>query len=541
MPKSEAQVAMCEDLDEQGQVIAGSYKYARSNAASTPGSPVKQQMNTSRKKSSRRAEPPASSVPSESDSTEHASSTRKNKEKRLSTRNKGKEVVVEKRPQIRSAKTTPSRSRASDEASYYGVTQQTIASSRPRAYTTRPKSYYGQSPASRPPLSQSALYAQGPPGPLAPNQASYPPPYWGAQPLGSSPFGTSPMAPPASTDYFGRGPDLASRFVRPENRPRSAAGMRPASYVADDYDAPENYVVRRPSLSKRTPKEREDQIRMPPPSRPQTTQPARQIFKAPPPQRKSVQFPDEEEFLELEPDYAPLARQPSMDYSKALPIRPRRQSVGPEYNYDQYALEPVSTKSRREREKRRSSTSFGPGSKLDEQIRTAAQYQDEVNGGPTAHLTVENLRQVKNGSSSHSTRSSASRDESSYRQSATTRTTRSGSGDDDITIKLHGAAAVVEIGATKFNCKGGEINIPRGGGGSDRGTVYEEDLKSRASRQDRPLVRTRSNSQSRYARALPAPQYGGGYVPYPAEYAPYPMGYQPYGGYPHYEDDGGYI
>jgi hypothetical protein len=552
MPKSDVKPMCCEDADDDGQVIEGSYKYARSNIASTPPSPVKQhpqqqqQMNTSRKKSSRRADPTSPPF-SESDSTEHASSTRKNKEKKFSSRGKGKEVVVEKekRPQSRTIKTTPARSRASDEASYYGVTQQTVASSRPKAYTARPQSYYGQTSASRPPLSQSAQWSgyapPGPPGPLAPNQSSYPPPQWMvAPPLGSSPYGASPTSGLGSMDYFGRTPDpLASRFVRPEHRPRSAMGMRPPSYGPDDYEAPEKSIIRRPSLSKRTPKEQEDRMRMPPPSRPQTTQPNRPVFKAPPPQRKSVVFPDDE-LLDFEPEY-PLSRHTSIDYGKALPIRSRRQSLGPEYNHEQYAIEPVPTKSRREK---RRSTSYALGNKHDDQIRNASQYQDEVNGGPTAHLTAENLRQVKNGSSSHSTRSSASRDESSYRQSATTRTTRSGSGDDDITIKLHGGA-VVEVGSTKISCiKGGEINIPRAGGGSDRGTVYDDDLKSRASRYERPVARTRSNSQSAYTRALPAPPYGGYAPPLPyhnhMEYAPYPSGYAPYGAY-HYEDEGGYF
>jgi hypothetical protein len=115
----------------------------------------------------------------------------------------------------------------------------------------------------------------------------------------------------------------------------------------------------------------------------------------------------------------------------------------------------------------------------------------KIKGSPPVRLMVPHHK-TKNGSISYSTRSSASRDESSYRQSATTRTTRSGSGGDDITIKLHGGA-VVEVGNTKISCiKGGEINIPRAGGGSDPGTVYDDDLKGRASRYERPVARRQS-------------------------------------------------
>ncbi|ORY71773.1 uncharacterized protein BCR38DRAFT_305179, partial [Pseudomassariella vexata] len=130
----------------------------------------------------------------------------------------------------------------------------------------------------------------------------------------------------------------------------------------------------------------------------------------------------------------------------------------------------------------------------------AAKYQQDVNGGVAAPLTAETLRAVKNSASSRSTRSSGeSRDESSFKQSATTRTTRSGNSDDDITIKVP-RGAIVEWGNAKISCEeGGEVAISRGGNGasqrgSDRGTVYGDDRKSRAG--DRPPVRTRTSSQS---------------------------------------------
>ncbi|KAI0124364.1 hypothetical protein BJ170DRAFT_598673 [Xylariales sp. AK1849] len=474
---------MCEDMDEQDNVVEGSYKYARSNIASTPNSPVKQAMNTGRKKSSKRADSisPHGYSLHDSDSTAQPSSSRR-KDKRLSSTKKVKDVIVDspKRPSVRTAKTTPASTRLSEEASYYGITQQqTVASSRPRAHTTRPQSYYGQS--GRPPISHSAYYNQGSPAPPM-NPTSYPPPpQWMGPPPGSSPMGG-----PSPIDYFSRPPDtLASRFARPgpELRPRSAMGFRAASYEHDEYEVPpEKALARRPSTSKRS-KEQEDRKRMPPPARPQTVQPPRVMFRAPPP-KKSVVFDDDD--LDGESDlYEPVSNRRSLDFgAKAIPIRSRRPSISTHHDYDQYSLQPAS--------KGRRTSSYG----FEDKIKNASQYQEDVNGGPGAILTAENLRHVKNGGSSRSTRSSQSRDESSYRQSATTRTTRSGSGDDDITIKVP-SGAVVEVGNAKINCmKGGEINIGRSGAGSDRSTVFGDDLKSRVHRIERPPTRTRTSSHS---------------------------------------------
>ncbi|KAI1864883.1 uncharacterized protein JN550_008703 [Neoarthrinium moseri] len=512
---SRAPPAMVEDVDEDGNVIDGSYQYARSNVAS----PVKTQMNTGRKKSSSRRTTSVSPPYSESDSTELPSTSRsKTKEKRSSMKSsKGKDPVVDKRPVVRSSKTTPARTREPDEASYYGVPHKTIATSRPRAQTARPHSYYGQP---RPPVAPSAFYHPGPPGL---NPTSYPPPQWGGpSPLGSSPLSTSPLGHPS--DYFSKPPDsLAQRF-----RPRSAMGFHQGSYGPEEYEAPpqDNHLVRRPSLTTRSTKEQEDRRRMPPPSlaRPQTAGPARQLFKPPPPSqpRKAVLFNEHD--LEDESDHDGGHRRTSIDFTK-LSLRPRRQSMSPEYYEEAYtSLQPASSKTKRE-SRRSASYAFEDKAKL------AAQYQDQVSGASRSNLTAENLRQVKNGGSSHSTRSSASRDASSYRQSATTRTTRSGSGDDDITIKVPDGA-VVEVGNATVKCfNGGEINIGRSGGGSDRGTVYDDDLKSRATRTDRPSNRHRASS---LRRALPAPPR---YAP-PHSYYPDPTPYRSV--YPQYPGTGAY-
>ncbi|KAH8652488.1 hypothetical protein BX600DRAFT_441362 [Xylariales sp. PMI_506] len=525
--------AKVEDMDEEGNVVEGSHVYARSNIASFPSSPAKQEMNSRKKMSSSRRT--GSTSPNvynhhDSDSTEHPSSSRKDlkvKEKRLSKSGKGKEIVLEKqRPIARTAKTTPTYPRVSDESAFFGVSQ-TISSSRPRANTGRPQSYYG--PHGAPPLSQSAYYAHGPPLGIP---TSYPPPQWMGPPPGSSPLASSPMGTPV--DYFGRPSDhLASRFARPDHRPQSSMGFRSSSYGHDDYEtaSTEKHLIRRSSTSKRASKEQEDRVRMPPPARPQTTQPPRVLFK-PPAQtaapRKSLRFDDDD----LDGDgqlFRDLAHRKSGEYHVgALPIRSRRQSVsagtlaGTDYDYGRYALEPAS--------KNRRSTSYA----FEDKIKSAAQYQDEVSGGSPANLTAENLRHVKNGGSSHSTRSSASRDESSYRQSATTRTTRSGSGDDDITIKVP-SGAVVEVGNAKISCnQGGEINIGRSGGGSDRGTVYNGDLKSRVDKSERPPFRHRASSQSAYSRVAP-PQFAPPYHYSPADYQQ--RAYPPvYPAYPRQQD-----
>lgn len=543
MPSTRERIAHVEDADEEGNVFPDSQRYAKSTIASAPGSPMKQQMNTGRKKSSRRI---VTSSPDESDSTELPSSSgrHKNKEKRSSRGSKGKEIVLE-RPPVRSVKTTPAPRRHEDP-SYYGVTQHISSSSaRPRA-ASRPQSYYGPTP----PLSTSAYYGARP-VPMHSNPMSYPAPPWMGPPPGSSPLGSSPLA--NSVDYFNRGPDgLASRFTRQEQRPRSSMGHRVGSYGSgfDDHDAstpPERHVnvTRQPSLRTRTSKEHakdEDRRRMPPPlARPSTTQP-RQAFKPPPPQqRKSVVF-DEDDYDGESDHYQHEPRRTSIDFlkEKKLPIRSsRRQSLGPEYYEDQFALEPAAPKSRREN---RRSASYGVG--LEDKVKNASQYQAEVDRDAPQALTPENLRRHKNGGSSRSTRSSASRDESSFRHSATTKTTRSGSNDDDITIKVPNGA-VVEVGNAKINCtNGGEINIGRGTNGSDRGTVYDDELRSRGSRAERPPNRIRASSQSvhsRHPRALPSPYPESATTSYPYQHSEYSNYIPPYPSYPKtpygFEDD----
>ncbi|KAK8058707.1 hypothetical protein PG994_009155 [Apiospora phragmitis] len=569
-------VAMVEDADEDDRVIAGSGHYARSNALSPPGSPLRQQMNTSKKKSSRRRDP-SMSPPGYDDGSDLPSppskpSRRDSKtEKKRSSMggSKGKTVVLKedprpRRPSTRTAKTAPappSRGLA-DEASYYGIPSQTIipSHSRPRAATARPASYYGTT---RPPLSHSAYY-----GGSTPMGTSFPPPPWNGGP-GMPPMGPpqmmaqSPLSGPP-VDYFSNNArpadTLAARFSRQgEPRPRSSLDFHGPPSAYEDYEqvieAPP--PQRQASLARRPKKDQDDRARMPPPSRPQTTKPERLVFRPPPP-RKSAHFEDEELDDEGEGEddlYQPApGRQPSFEYGTAVvPSRPRRTSFDSDYDDGVFALEPAG------HNRRHSSYNF------EDKMKQATSYQNDVAGGPTAPLTAETLRRVKNGGTSRSSRSTQSRDESSYKQSATTRTTRSSSGDDDITIKVPDGA-IVEVGNAKISCRmGGEINIGRNNGGSDRGTVYDDDRKSRAiedrksraiedrksraiedrksraiedrksrtydddrkSRTDKPATRNRASSQS--GSFSHAPYHGGygGYAPpfgshygSPGHYAP---------------------
>jgi len=153
-------------------------------------------------------------------------------------------------------------------------------------------------------------------------------------------------------------------------------------------------------------------------------------------------------------------------------------------------------------------------------------------------LTAESLRRAgRNGGSS---RSSGSHDESDYRQSATTGTTRL-SGEEDVTIRVKGGAAL-KIGGAEVQCAdGAEINILRGGmsfrGGSDRSSYFDQD--DRRTRIERPATRTRVGSQARSYSRHPSYDVGGGgatlydpgYYDEIPPYPPYPLQPQDGGGY----------
>ncbi|XDG02320.1 hypothetical protein ABKA04_001935 [Annulohypoxylon sp. FPYF3050] len=552
--RSAPSVAYCEEEDSDGNPI-GEPQYARSTAHSSPS---KEKPNTSRtRRDSFRREskdfkdfkdfketksPIDSSLSDSDDSTEL---TRKFSKIKMKGEKKRREdpLVNQQRPVPRSRKTAPPpASRLSEDASYYGIHPQHSVSSipaRPRA-RTRPESYYGQ----RPPLSTSAYTHQPPLPPSSMPPPSFPPPqqYWMGGPPPPPSMGAlvhqPPMPPPSAYgEPFPPNRDLASRF----GRPQSAMGFAPPTKALDYEPVKEKSLTRRASAARKASKEHDDRHRMPPPARPASTQPNRLVIRPSPPthtappsqaasRRKSVGF-TANELQAGDPSMYKAVTRREVEYGNgAIPPRPRPQSYEAESLYDD-SYEIAS------RGRRNSIYQF------EEKLRDASRYQDDVSGGTGAALTADALRRVKNGGSSRSTRSSASRDESDYKQSATTRTTRSGSGDDDITIKLP-MGAVIEVGNTKIHCKdGGNMNIGRGNGTSRAGgsehaapSHYSDERSERKSRADRSERRTRTGSYSRtrstgpplYPRTPPDYAHYDDYDDYdsppPPPHAPY-MGY----------------
>ncbi|KAI0881145.1 uncharacterized protein GGS22DRAFT_76351 [Annulohypoxylon maeteangense] len=539
--RSAPSVAYFEEEDDEGNLI-GEPQYARSTAHSSPS---KEKPNTgkSRKDSNRRAskdfkefkdfkdfkdykefkEPKSPILSSLSDSDSSTELTRRVPKLKMKGDKKRREdpLVNQQRPAPRSRKTAPPPASRLSEESYYGINPQQSVSSipaRPRA-RTRPESYYGQ----RPPLSTSA-YAHQPPPPSHLPPPSFPPvaPYWMGGPPPPTPMGHALVHQPIpSPSSYGEplppNRDLASRF----GRPQSAMGFQPPPKALDYEPVKEKALTRRGSTARKISKDYDDRHRMPPPARPASTQPnpnrlvirpTQSSHAAPPSQaasrRKSVGFTEggftEGELRGGDPSMYKAVTRREVEYGTgALPPRPRPQSYDTESIYDMgnYELEPA-TRGRR--------SSFY---NFEEKVRDASRYQEDVSGGNAPPLTAEALRRVKNGGSSRSTRSTASRDESDYKQSATTRTTRSGSGDDDITIKLP-MGAVIEVGNTKIHCKdGGNMNIGRGNGtsragGSDHAAPsnYSDERSERKSRADRSERRTRTGSYSR-TRSTGPPLY----------------------------------
>ncbi|KAI0491224.1 hypothetical protein F4859DRAFT_38776 [Xylaria cf. heliscus] len=532
-------IAYVEDADDDGHVLSGTEpKYARSVA---PGSPRKQQPNTSKaRRDSRRTADVCSSTDS-SDSTAHPKTSKGKSKMKSKDERRSSAVVVSKRPAARSIKTAPPpSSRASDDSSAYYAFPHHVGS-RPRAQT-RPESYYGQShsrPPPRMPISGPAFF-QPPPPPPGMVPPSFPPPSWQAPFPG--PMQPSLPPPPGPVDHhFPR--DLAMRF----RRPSSSMGFRQVSNPYEYEASPERSVERsiersiersvprRSSMSRKAikeNKEHEDRKRMPPPPRPKSTRPERQerperIVLKPQPSsnnRKSVVFDDDDLDDDSSLYQTVLRRGSGVEYGSS-PFKNSRQSYDATesvFNYEddeeeeeeeeeeEYYYEEEPPPRHRSRSRRRSHAG------IEDKMRDASRYQDHMGGGATSALTAEALRKVKTGGSSRSTRSSASRDESEYKHSATTHTTRSSSGEDDITIKVS-AGCVVEVGNVKIHSMdGGEVSVGRTGAsrtGSDRGTsIYGDERLLRDDRRSRSSARMRANSQAAYARGLPAPS---SYTPSP--------------------------
>jgi len=168
-------------------------------------------------------------------------------------------------------------------------------------------------------------------------------------------------------------------------------------------------------------------------------------------------------------------------------------------------------------------SSSGTGSPWEEQAKAAQSYQADV--GASAPLTSEMLKrqQRRQAGSSRSTKSSGSHDESDYRRSATTRTTRSGSGqeqgnDDGFTIKVKGGQARIMVDGAQIDCtEGGEVQVQRQKSlrnGSERSSsVYgasQIDDRERRSRVDRKPGRSRMSSHGGESYHRMSPEYHTG-------------------------------
>ncbi|KAL2175119.1 uncharacterized protein P884DRAFT_301821 [Thermothelomyces heterothallicus CBS 202.75] len=506
-------VASVADVDDSGNEIEGTGRYASSVA---PSSPAKEQPNTGRarrEKARRASSPITASAVTDSDSTlqprgDSAKKPSKDREKSASSK---KALMAASRPAGKHGKT----SRRASEAAYYGVDpSMSPAVSRP-APQSRPSSFYGPS---RPPPSNARFYASQTPGPSLP--APFPPPSWmgpgpppppGPGPVPSH-FGPPPSSAPLVTHHPPpqTGPDL---FARPlelrfgTSRPQSAMSFRqpPALEYDDDYEDPvERSLTRRPSTTRRASKHEDDRKAMPPPRRPASARPTALAFRPPPatPARRRTDYDDPGTDVEdpLFNDISPPGPG-SYDHTRHFP--PQR-GFGADFGYDvpDYQTEVAG---RRRRNTYYGGHSGSSGSLYEDKIRLATQYQDAVGGGAQVPLTAETLRKAgRSGTSSRSTRSSGSHDESEYRRSATTRTTRStAANDEDVTIKVKGST-VLKFGNTEMQCQdGAEINITSRSGnaeiratGSDRSS-YTDREDDRRTRVDIPKSRARATSRAK--------------------------------------------
>lgn len=347
---------------------------------------------------------------------------------------------------------------------------------RPRAvtsqtYPARPLSYHAAMAAgtyNRPPLSASAYYQQSailppsypPPSPSymehlrysAAPQTEYFQPQATSRPL-SSRF--EPIARIPSAFEQTRTPQSA---FDPIPRTSSAFGGRydgPASYFDDGYvSASEGATIGR---------ERRNSIRVPSASMTKTH--ADYAAMPPPPPRPGILRRSTDYPIDPEPYGDPYrdGRSQYRDGSRSRRPSINRHSVSyDDRRGDESVRVEAANSGRRRQSWYEPQVSTKP--EYEDKIHEATAYQEDV-AGPSIPLTAETLKrqQRRHGGSSRSTKSSQSRDESDYKKSATTRTTRSMSNDNDenVTIKVTGQARVM-VGGAQIHCdEGGEIQIKR--------------------------------------------------------------------------------
>lgn len=545
-----------EEEDDAGRIIEDK---GVTYAASTVG-PAKERMNTGK---SRHGESPTMGhVHNDSDSTaRRVSRSKSSRDRERSIPPSKKSVTLATRPAARHSRTAPSMDATShhrhsrDEASYYGLDPATItaATTRPRSKTAapRPMSYSGFSrppvsnaryhntmmaPPPFPPFQPPPLQTSFPPGPPLP-PPSLPPQSW-QSPHRFSPMGPPPLPAPITAQPMYADPVPGPRPQKLQQRfdlarPQTSIGHRlpPAtdysyadSYFPDETPLPD---MRRLSISARPNSARPSAIQDSPFSRPSVPPPRPQLTGNYPhgddlyDDLESV-FPDTASFYDLPPDtYRPRTRRPSMGATSI------------DYDSKPYITETVHSSGGR-RDSFYTARSVSSGSGLEDKLRLASSYQDEISGG--VRLTAETLHEANRvgGPSSRSTRSSGSRDESDWRQSATTRTTRS-SNEDDRTMKVRGPA-FIRMGETEVQCQvGAEVDItPRTSSrravGSDKSSYVDPD--DRRSRFERPALRSRAASQTGSYAPHPIAQYDYSYGAGGFDYARLPYSHSPSNAYP---------
>lgn len=364
---------------------------------------------------------------------------------------------------VRGARTDPS---------YYGVSPtgtkiETIpgtTSRAPRPYVrARPQSMYGAIPitydTSRPPPARSAFYV---PPTTTFMPTSYPP---------QSPISTYDSYFPPQPDPASRG-RLAARLGGTD----PVVLTSPVSTSREVRDLERAYY--------RSEQQAEDARRMPPPAVP---------YRRPgdiSPSYRSEYIVDDHTTRPTYRDIAPTSRRRSLSRGAAT------------YEYDRADERGLSgRRGSYESDGRRHALSSED--KMREALREAHGYQDVV-GGPPVSLTAEALRKSQRAAtSSRSTRSSGSRNESDFKRSATTQTTRSSSGQDgdDVTIKFRGTGTV-EVAGAKIQCDdGADINFIRRKSIRNGSERSESDygrprIEDRRSRDGRPANYSRSSSKS---------------------------------------------
>ena len=464
-------------------------------------------------------------------------------------------------PSTHDNRTFPKSSkRESMDPSNYGYATPTAAPvmsqpipHRPRAITTqsqpRPISYHAPLPGGGyrpPPLSMSAFFPQPPM-----NAPSFPPPspsYMDNLRYTAAPQTeyAQPQARPLQSrfesrvDPIPRTPSAFEPITRtpsafePIPRTSSAFGTRSAyegtgSYFDDSYaSASEGATIRR--------SDRRDSIRIPSSG---LTKAHSEYVAMPPPilrpsiLRRSTEYPRGTTEYTYDPDpYRDGRTEYRREGSRPRRSSSNRHSVSYDLPRGDESVRVEAANSGRRRSGYYEPPASTQAAAYEDKLHKAATYQEDV-GGPTVPLTAETLKrqQRRHGGSSRSTKSSQSRDESDYKKSATTRTTRSMSNDNDenVTIKVTGTARVM-VGGAAIHCdEGGEIEIKRqkslrngseppnseyggreGGGGGRGGGGGGGRLEDRRSRLERPtLGRSNRSSYSGQSYTRSTPHYPG--------------------------------